>query len=139
MPEEGIARRYSLKVTRQQEVEPFFAQIVMSELPASLLPNSKQRGPVHDICMVEGTFLAGDLAAAKKGIFGWQKRQSIVHLNLRVTVGSTDLEFELESLDGRTYSDNPSKVKVNWDEVKTPGAFSQPSNYSIASWSTSSR
>lgn len=120
-------------------MEPFYAQIVMSELPASLLPNSKERGPVNDICVVEGTFLAGDLTAAKKGIFGWQKKHNMVHLNLRVTVGSTDLEFELESLDGRTYSDNPSKVKVHWDEVKPDGAYTQPSNYSMTSWSTSSR
>lgn len=98
----------------------------MSELPKSILPSSKHRGPVTKVCTVEGLFSPSDFihdfVRVRKSLLGRRKKHDIATFALKVIVGSTDLEFEFVSLDGRSYSETTSKVNVIWDEIEAPGS-----------------
>lgn len=99
----------------------------MSELPKSILPPSKHRGPVTKVCTVEGLFSPNDFihdfAKVKRNLFGRRKKHNIATFVLRIIVGSTDLEFEFVSADGqRTYSETTSKVNVIWDNAEVPAS-----------------
>lgn len=99
----------------------------MSELPKIDLPRSRYRGPVAKVCTVEGLFSPSDFiegfVKVKRGFLSKRKKHNIAIFNLKIIVGSTDLEFEFQSLDGRSYSESTSKVNVIWGDVEVP--FSQ--------------
>jgi hypothetical protein len=124
VPEEGLTRRYQLKVPRGNETESFYAHIVMSELPARQLPHSMLRGPCTKLCVVTGRFGSADFSREQfkyvKKTFSKHKEHHIAEFDLKVIVGTTELEFELVSMDGRRYSQNTAKVQVTWADVPAP-------------------
>jgi hypothetical protein len=93
----------------------------MSELPRSDLPRSKPRGPVTKVCTVEGLFsptdFNHDFKKVRSNVLRKRKKHDIAMFNLRIIVGSTDLEFVFMSLDGRSYSQNTPKVNVIWGDI----------------------
>lgn len=97
----------------------------MSELPKTDLPRSKHRGPVTKVCTVEGLFSPTDFIKEFKKVgrsfLGKRKKHDIAMFNLKIIVGSADLEFEFQSIDGkRSYSQGTSKVNVIWSDVEVP-------------------
>ena len=55
-----------------------------------------------------------------KKTFSKHKEHHIAEFDLKVIVGTTELEFELVSMDGRRYSQNTAKVQVTWADVPAP-------------------
>lgn len=96
----------------------------MSELPKTDLPPSRYRGPVTKVCTVKGLFspddFIKDFVKVKRSFLGKRKKHDIAVFNLKVIVGSADLEFEFQSLDGRSYTESTSKVNVMWSDVEVP-------------------
>lgn len=122
VPDEGFSRTYRLKIPRGQESQSFEAQFVMSEAPAHDLPRSLRRGHVQRLCTVRARFRDNERFIEKRGSIWPSSRHQhlIIDFKLKVIVGSTDLKFEIVSMDGVKYDQNAASVRVEWQKVALP-------------------
>lgn len=136
--EEGFRKAFELKITKEETDREFEAQFVMSRDKANTLPRSLRFGDVERVCTVKGRFHEEDFdtqASSLKSAFKLKKNllslsrsrdHYIAEIYLRVTVGSTDLSFELESKDGRKYNVNEARIEVKWEETNVRPKSKKP-------------
>lgn len=121
VPDEGFTRMYRLKIPKGHESQSFEAQFVMSEAPAHDLPRSLRRGHVQRLCTVRARFRDNERFVERRGsLFTSRRQHYIIDFKLKVIVGSTDLKFEIVSMDGVKYDQNAASVKVEWQKAALP-------------------
>jgi hypothetical protein len=118
--QEGVKQHYSLKVQPGLEHLPWMTQIVMSTLPAQLLPTSLNKEGAQRVCKVE-SLLPQDLKLKNRRWYNAGPQYLRAEFDMQVLIGPADLKFQNLSKDGIISRDHAA-IEVEWaSSVKDAG------------------
>lgn len=110
--EKGVKQHYSLKVPLGREHLLWNTQVVMSTLPADLLPTSLNKSGAQHVCKVESS-LPQDLKLKNRHWYSAGPQYLRAEFDMRVLIGPADLKFQTLSKDGIISRDHAA-INVQW-------------------------
>lgn len=121
-----FTKPYRLKIPKAEIGQGFEAQFVKSDAPAKALPRSLRHDGVERLCTLRFRFSEQDFRQSsshqgfrlERSFLSRRRDHYIAEFNLRIIVGSTDLKFEIETMDGRKLNMAEARVEVEWEETE---------------------
>lgn len=110
--EQGVKQHYSLKVQPGQEHLPWNTQVVMSTLPAHLLPKSLNKSGAQHVCKVVSS-LPQDMKRKNRHWYNAGPQYLRTEFDMQVLIGPADLKFQILSKDGIISRDHAA-INVEW-------------------------
>jgi hypothetical protein len=110
--QQGVKQHYSLKVQPGREHLPWNTQIVMSTLPAHLLPTSLNKSGAQRVCKVESS-LPQDMKLKNRHWYNAGPQYFRAEFDMQVLIGPADLKFQTLSKDG-IISGGHAAIDVEW-------------------------
>lgn len=120
IPDKGFLRPFRLKISKDSGPQAVEVVIVMSRDPAGHLPSSLRRGSVQKVCRIKATIHDFSTFPQKRSLF-WPGRSQhyVADFYLLISVGSTDLAFDILSPQETRLSTNVASLTVEWlDDVE---------------------
>ena len=113
--EYGAAQKYRLKIDMGREREPWKTRIVVSSLPAHLLPSSLARDGAREVCAVEAILTPEDMKRKNRHWYNLGREYNRAEFEVRLIVGA-GLRFQIWTLDGVKSRDH-EEIEVQWESM----------------------
>ena len=120
MPSNGVSKPYWLKVKPGHESRTWKTNIIMSTNPREQLPTSLDQDGVQLLCSVESLLKDSGVDMKLKNRHWYNRGEKYVRVrfDVRMVLGSADLQFQLVSRGQQLLSRNHDVIRVKWDPAK---------------------
>lgn len=121
---DGITQHYSLKVPPEGQHQPWTTQVVMSTLPADILPSSLNKSGAQRLCTVKSRLPQNMKLKNDK----WYQRADSYYkaeFDVRVLIGAADLRFQTLDQSGLLSQDHAS-IDIDWQASQKSVSTNRP-------------